>query len=160
MSDIQAELPHQPGHRPDHGNAHDDQGDARRLQEDRPILGQVRAQDTGRRTKEDEDRAEAGDKEQGVPQHRQLLAERWLARMADSPAPQVGDIRGKQRQEADRDAGEQPGEEGQSQIAGHSLSSFAWISRSSLSSVVSPSVRATIMPRAPTSTFPGGLSTW
>ena len=115
---------------------------------------------TGRRTKKNEDRAEAGDKEQSVPQHRHELAGCWLARMADSPATQVGDIRGNERQEADGDAGEQPGEEGQSQIAGHSLSSFAWINRSSLSSVVSPSIRATIMPRASTSTFPGGLSTW
>src|SRR2546428_7377263 len=91
----------------------------RRSQKDPPVLGEVGPQATRRRAKEDEDRAESGDEQQGIPQHRELLAKSCLAGLAGGPAAEISDVGGNQRHEADRDAGEEPTDEGQAEITDH-----------------------------------------
>src|SRR5260370_33120699 len=101
-------------------------------------MSQVRAQQAGRRTKEDEYRAEAGDKEQGVPQHRQLLAERCHSGVADSPSAEICDVGGNERQQAHRNSGEGAAEEGPPEITRHPLTRSAWITPPTCSPVDAP----------------------
>ena len=164
MRYLYAKLAEQPGQTAQQHDAHHHQRHPGHPNQQRPIGNQVGADQPRRRAERDEDRCKAGNEEEGVAQDPKLLPHSGRIRRGHGATAHVGDVGRDQGKEAGRGAGNQPSDKGKRECGDHvplrqEASSFAWISRPNWSSLTSPGVRATMMPRPSTRTCEGGAST-
>ncbi len=119
MGNVQPLLTHEPGNSADRqqGDADQDQGRAGDLQQQRPIGGQIRADQAERRAQRDEGGCKSGDEERRLAEHLELLPDGGVG--ARRGRAHVGDVGRHQRQHTSGRKRQQAGDERQGQVEDH-----------------------------------------